>query len=192
LLALHDFTRVYVADLDALTGKPSQRALLERLQQDYPGLEFWIDGGLPADGLPFQRHNTVPVIGSESLDAEGLRLLPSLRGEFILSLDFMGQRLLGGEGLLENPSLWPEKIIMMSLARVGSGEGPDFEGLENFRERWPAKQLIAAGGVRGALDLQRLDGLGISGVLLASALHSGALDRAVLRDYCRLGIKKQV
>jgi len=183
LLGLHDFATIYIADLDALTGRGEQRALLERLQQDYPAIEFWIDRGLPADGLPLPGRNTVPVIGSESLDGEGLRRLPSLRGEFILSLDFMGERLLGGVGLLEDSSLWPETLIIMSLARVGAGEGPDFQRLEQFRARWSGKQLIAAGGVRGGDDLRRLDRLGVSGVLLASALHSGAVGQPALREY---------
>jgi len=183
LLGLHGFATIYMADLDALTGRGGQRELLERLQEDYPALAFWIDCGLPADGVPSRGRNVVPVIGSESLDGESLRILPGLRGEFILSLDFMGGRLLGAESLLEDSSLWPEKIIIMSLSRVGAGEGPDFQRLEQFRARWPGKQLIAAGGVRGEDDLRRLDGLGVNGVLLASALHSGALGRSVLRSY---------
>ena len=180
LLGLHEFGRFYIADLDALTGKGGQRALLERLRRDYPGVEFWIDQGLPAGGLPPPGGNAVPVVGSESLDGDGLRRLP---GGFILSLDFIGERLLGAEGLLEDASLWPETVIVMSLSRVGVGLGPDFQRLREFTARWPQKRFIAAGGVRGADDLRRLDGLGVGGVLLASALHSGALRRSDLRGY---------
>ncbi len=109
--------------------------------------------------------------------------MASLRGEFILSLDFMEERLLGEKGLLENPSLWPEKTIIMSLSRVGADEGPDFQRLEAFRATHPGKSLIAAGGVRNADDLKRQEELGVSGVLLASALHSGAVDSRALRNY---------
>lgn len=178
LLGLHGFDTVYVADLDALTGRGgNHRGLLASLQQDYPGLRFWIDQGWSS---PVGR--AVPVIGSESL-GEGPQLLRSLGGEFILSLDFMGERLLGAPGLLDDPGLWPATLIIMSLARVGADAGPDFARLERFCAQWPDKRVIAAGGVRDAEDLRRLDGLGVAGVLLASALHSGAVGPQVLQAY---------
>jgi len=178
LLGLHAFKTVYIADLDALTGQGNHRVLLAGLQRDYPGLRFWVDQGLDA---PVGR--AVPVIGSESLGGEGLDALHCPDGGFILSLDFMGERLLGPVSLLDEPDRWPETVIIMSLSRVGANAGPDFRRLEEFRSRRPDKRIIAAGGVRDAADLQRLDGLGIGGVLLASALHSGALEPAVLRGY---------
>jgi len=178
LLGLHGFETVYVADLDALMGHGNHRALLESVQQDHPGLRFWVDQGLAA---PVGR--AMPVIGSESLNAEGLDALQAQGGGFILSLDFMGERLLGPVKLLDEPERWPETVIIMSLSRVGANAGPDFRRLEAFRARWPRKRIIAAGGVRDAEDLRRLDGLGVGGVLLASALHSGALEPSVLREY---------
>lgn len=178
LLALHDFGTVYVADLDALQGRGSHRLMLEGLQQDHPGLRFWLDQGLAE---PVGR--AVPVIGSESLDAQGLDAVQSLRGGFILSLDFIGDRLLGPENLLYEPKNWPETIIIMSLSHVGADEGPDFRRLEEFCSRWPEKRIIAAGGVRNADDLLRLDGMGVCGVLLASALHSGGLEASALRGF---------
>jgi len=183
LLGLHRFKTFYVADLDALMGEGNHQALLGCLQRDYPRLHFWIDRGIPPTGLPPPLANGVPVIGSESLVGERLGFLPSLGQEFILSLDFMGEGLLGDECLLEDSTFWPDTVIIMSLSRVGTNEGPDFERLEGFRARWPEKNIIAAGGVRNADDLIRLDGLGIGGVLLASALHSGALDPSVLQGY---------
>lgn len=183
LLGLHGFATLYVADLDALMGKDSHQALLAQLQQDYPTLRFWIDRGWPPDGAPKPGRNSMPVIGSESLDGGRLEALAGLRGEFILSLDFMGERLLGEESLLEDSSLWPETVIVMSLSRVGAGEGPDFRRLQALRAERPEKTLIAAGGVRHWDDLARLEGLGVGGVLLASALHSGAVDSLALRKY---------
>lgn len=178
LLGLHEFKTLYIADLDALMGQGHHLELLERLQQDYPGLRFWVDQGLaaPVGGA-------VPVIGSESLNADRLDGLRGMGGRFILSLDFMGERLLGPEILLEESDYWPDTVIIMSLSRVGANKGPDFQRLEAFCSRWPNTRIIAAGGVREAEDLRRLSGLGVAGVLLASALHSGALESAVLRDF---------
>jgi phosphoribosylformimino-5-aminoimidazole carboxamide ribotide isomerase len=180
LLGLHGFKTLYVADLDALMGVGDHAALLVRLQHDYPGLQFWIDRGLPPSGLPDLGLNGVPVIGSESLVGERLSLLKTISGRYILSLDFMGEDLLGESSLLEDSGLWPDTVIIMSLSCVGANEGPDLRRLEKFRRQRPEKTIIAAGGVRNAGDLNRLDGLGVGGVLLASALHSGALDPSAL------------
>ncbi len=183
LLGLHGFNTLYVADLDALTGSGDHHELLGRLQRDYPQLQFWIDQGLPPSGLASPAANWVPVIGSESLVGKNRGYLSSVDREFILSLDFMGDDLLGGKSLLEDAGLWPGTLISMSLSRVGANEGPDFPRLEWFRAQWPEKYIIAAGGVRSEDDLTRLDGLGIGGVMLASALHSGALHPSVLRSF---------
>lgn len=177
LLRLHPFTTLYIADLDALTGSGNHRGLLERLQADYPGLGFWVDQGWSA---PVGR--AAPVVGSESLAGKA-GLLAGLGGQFILSLDFMGGRLLGEESLLEDAALWPDTVIAMSLARVGSGEGPDFGRLREIKTRWPEKNLVAAGGVRHGEDLAGLEAAGAAGVLLASALHSGAIGPKVLREF---------
>jgi phosphoribosylformimino-5-aminoimidazole carboxamide ribotide isomerase len=180
LLGLHGFSHLYIADLDALRGKGHHRMLLERLQDDYPGLRFWIDQGL---GEPIGR--AISVIGSESLiDQKPGQRLAQLRkshGEFILSLDFIEGRLLGRENLLDDSGNWPQNLIIMSLSLVGANAGPDFQRLAQFRELWPEKDLFAAGGVRNVDDLQRLEQMGVKGALIASALHSGAVDPAVLR-----------
>lgn len=178
LLGLHGFDTFYIADLDALMGRGSQRDVVAGLQRDYPGLRFWLDQGL-AEPVG----QAVPVIGSESLGADGPGFLQSLGGGFILSLDFIGERLLGPENLLDETGVWPETVIVMSLSHVGANEGPDFRRLEALLRHGPRRRIIAAGGVRDAEDLRRLEGLGVGGVLLASALHSGALEASVLREF---------
>jgi phosphoribosylformimino-5-aminoimidazole carboxamide ribotide isomerase len=183
LLDLHSFDTVYVADLDALTGKGDHSEILGHLQDEHPCLKFWIDRGLSGFPRVSPGSNCIPVIGSESLSEADLSRLKFRRSEFILSLDFMGERLLGVQSLLERGELWPEIIIMMSLSFVGANRGPDFQRLERLRAQWPAKSFIAAGGVRDETDLRRLSDLGMDGVLVASALHSGALGSAALREF---------
>jgi len=183
LLGLHDFKTIYVADLDALMRVGDHQALLGRLQCDYPGLQFWIDQGLPPSGLSASCMNCMSVIGSESLVGKNSGFLTSSDREFILSLDFLGDDLLGGKSLLNDSALWPNTVIIMSLSRVGANEGPDFLRLEQFRAQWTEKNFIAAGGVRNVDDLYRLDGLGVGGVLLASALHLGNLNTSDLRSF---------
>jgi phosphoribosylformimino-5-aminoimidazole carboxamide ribotide isomerase len=68
----------------------------------------------------------------------------------------------------------------MTLARVGSGAGPDLERLAALRKAGGDRAIYAAGGVRDAADLAALDRAGIAGALVATALHDGRIGRAEL------------
>ena len=126
------------------------------------------------------------VLGSES--QKDTAALESLSGQFdgervILSLDFKGNDFLGPPALLEQTQSWPQNIIAMTLARVGGRSGPDMERLTWLRERAPNRRIYGAGGVRHVEDLNRLATLGVSGVLVASALHDGRIGKAQLEPF---------
>jgi len=117
------------------------------------------------------------VLGSESLaslsDYERVRdaagpLAP-------LSLDFRGDEFIGPRELLDDAALWPDRVIVMTLARVGSGEGPELLRLQSIIARAGARKIYAAGGVRNADDLRALGDIGVAGALVATALHTGAI-----------------
>ena len=63
---------------------------------------------------------------------------------------------------------------MLDLDRVGSGEGVDFGLLKKIRRHFK-RSLLVGGGVRNIDDLLKLKEMGIDGVLLATALHSGKI-----------------
>ena len=75
-------------------------------------------------------------------------------------------------------------VIVLDLARVGAGTGPDLELMARVRAAAPATTLIAGGGIRGPEDLARLADEGCDGALVATALHDGRLAAADVR---RLG-----
>jgi phosphoribosylformimino-5-aminoimidazole carboxamide ribotide isomerase len=183
LLDLHPFRALYIADLDAIRKQGDHKALIRDLRLAFPELRFWVDGGFSGE-CACRRFLAAGlgdlVLGSESQD--DLRLLELLRDEpgLVLSLDFMGERALGTPALFASPELWPERVIAMTLARVGVGAGPDLARLRAIRALAPGKRIYAAGGVRGADDLASLCALGCDGVLVASALHDGRLGRAEL------------
>jgi phosphoribosylformimino-5-aminoimidazole carboxamide ribotide isomerase len=66
-------------------------------------------------------------------------------------------------------------VILLDLARVGTGRGLDLELLAAAARRFPDVRLIAGGGVRGPADLVALQALGVAGVLVATALHRGLI-----------------
>ena len=72
-------------------------------------------------------------------------------------------------------------VIVIDLARVGSGLGLDLALIARVREAVPALTLLAGGGVRGLDDIRRLAVAGCDGVLVATALHDGRLGAAEIR-----------
>jgi phosphoribosylformimino-5-aminoimidazole carboxamide ribotide isomerase len=187
LLALHPFPALYVADLDAIEDTGDNGAVLRDLRRRFPALKLWVDAGFREPGacLDWLGQDIGDlVLGSETqADWEGLRrLMTSPQAErIILSFDFAGDHFLGPRAGLD-PALWPARVIVMTLARVGSGEGPDLIRLRQIMAQNGTRRIHAAGGVRDAGDLRRLAEAGAAGVLIASAFHDGRLGRKELAE----------
>lgn len=182
LLSIFPFPAIYIADLDAITGRGNNTALIAALAGSFPEMCFWLDAGFarPAELLALgNRGGLTPVLGSESqLSIDTFRALREQAPRSVLSLDFRGDRFLGPEALLRRVESWPQQVIVMELDRVGTGSGPGLDRLAGLAAAAPDRRFYAAGGVRGRGDLAALAAAGAAGVLLASALH----DRLLTRD----------
>jgi len=179
----------YVADLDALAGGAAQRALVRALA----GLRgrLLVDAAvssperareLIADGA------TRVVVGLESLpslDALGriARAVGLERTAFSLDLrdgaPLAEARLSGRPLELARAAVTAGAgaIIVLDLARVGSGRGVDSGLLEALRRAHPHVELLAGGGIGTVRDLERLADAGLDGALVATALHDGRIRR---------------
>lgn len=180
-LELHDFDTFYIADLDAIREQGGQNDLIEQVLKNFPKITFWVDAGYQKS-----RHflsNYLPVLGSECFTDENFFELADFKN-FILSLDFgsEGQKL-GSQKFFTQTEFWSENVIVMTLNRVGSSQGVASDLLKQFKQKYQDTNFIAAGGVRNYNDLIELEKIGIQQVLVASALHSGAITKA---DFCNL------
>jgi phosphoribosylformimino-5-aminoimidazole carboxamide ribotide isomerase len=191
-------TELYVADLDAIEGRGQHRELIGRLAQEQTAL--MVDAGVAdvAGALTILATGAHKVIvGSETL-ADWEALLP-LRaavpaGRLVFSLDMRAGRVLWGaaSGLASLDPLelleklhragWQE-VILLDLARVGTGVGVDRALITAARQRCPELTLLVGGGVRDADDLWELQGLGVAGALVATALHRGTITQAHLHPF---------
>lgn len=170
---------LYIADLDAIAGTGNNFELCRALATRLQGVSLWIDAGFSdvTDCLFWLPLGATLVIGSESLAS--LDPWEEIRASFgksaMLSLDFDGDRFRGPEPLLSDAELWPEQMIVISLARVGTGSGPDLERLGAICHRAGGRSVILGGGVRNAADLAAVAQSGARGALIATALHAGAI-----------------
>jgi HisA/HisF family protein len=184
LLAVYPFPTLYVADLDAIQGHGDNFQTLRGIREAFPALQMWVDNGAAdADAIEalVSANLGTPVIGSES--QRDCKLIAQRQGSggFVLSLDFRGDAFQGPQDVMSEPALWPLRVIVMTLARVGSGAGPDLVRLASIQSIAGDREIYAAGGVRNADDLQALKDAGLSGALIATALHEGRIGAADLQ-----------
>jgi len=188
----------YVADLDAIAGAPPQRPLVRSLGG--AGLRLLLDNGAAdparageavADGV------ARVVVGLETLPAfDVLRAIATAVGRerIVFSLDLRGGTPLVRAGArhrgapldLARAALTAgaSALLVLDLARVGTGLGPDLTLVAELRRAHPAVELLVGGGVGSRHDLERLADAGCDGALVATALHDGRLSAADL-DWVR-------
>jgi phosphoribosylformimino-5-aminoimidazole carboxamide ribotide isomerase len=185
---------LYVADLDAIAGGRGHPETLAALARE---ARVMVDAGVTeeaqVEGLMALGVARV-IVGTETLaDAGALERLP---GEaLVLSLDLRAGRVLSrdpalaaldpGEALARLSRAGVREAIVLDLARVGSGEGPDVGLLGQLHGRFPELALLAGGGVRDVADLRALAQAGAAGALVATALHGGAIGARDLRGLAR-------
>jgi phosphoribosylformimino-5-aminoimidazole carboxamide ribotide isomerase len=184
LLGMFSFPALYVADLDAIQGSGDNSQTLRRIRAEFGQLRMWVDNGV-ADASTLHAFIGADlgtlVIGSESQRDSKLIAQHRYSMRIVLSLDFRGDAFQGPPEILAEPALWPHRIIVMTLARVGSGAGPDLGRFAAIRSIAGEREIYVAGGVRDASDLLALKAAGAAGALISTALHERRIDAADLQ-----------
>ncbi len=183
---------LYVADLDAIRrgvaaldpGVVSSIAAL--------GVPVWLDAGLSspndAAGVLAAGASTV-IVGLETMTTfDALReICATVGGQRVaFSLDLRGGRPIALPNVTDHRSSAADvasraadagvaTIIVLDLARVGSGAGVDIDLMTEVRRSAPGVSLFAGGGVRSAADIDALSAAGCDGALVATALLTGAI-----------------
>ncbi len=180
-LNLYPFDTLYIADLDAIQGRGDNDTHVAEIHRACPRLQIWVDSGRGDETACrdwLARNPGTLVLGSEATRDPRVLWEFADPARLVLSLDFRGEAFLGPADLLRRAERWPDRVIVMTLSRVGSGSGPDVTRLDEIARQAGSRQIFAAGGVRGGEDLGDLAERGVSGVLVASALHDRRIGRA--------------
>lgn len=183
------FRELYVADLDAILDCSMDFQTLKSIV-DETGLSLMVDAGITsierAQRL-FESGVSKIVIGTETLQnknfvAESIEQFGC--DHVVLSLDLKGDEVLvkpGFDGYREPMCLLNEfrsmgisQVIILDLMKVGSGEGVNCGFLKRIIEEFNI-DVYVGGGIRDIADLIALRALGISGALVATALHTGKI-----------------
>ena len=183
------FRELYIADLDAITKSQMNFGVIKQIA-DETGLKMIVDAGAAdlerAEKLIDNGVSRV-VIGTETLQKKSFvsdAIWVLGRTRVIVSLDLKGDKLLVGLGfagckdpmslLHEFKGMGVSSVIVLDLARVGSEEGINIDFLKKALDE-KEMDVYVGGGVRNIKDLLELKDLGVSGILVGTALHSGKI-----------------
>jgi len=183
-LELYPFKIIYIADLDAIQGKKNHSRIINKFAENYKECEFWVDAGLEhvrAKKSDYVGKNIKLILGSENnISLTEYQNIINSKPEILLSLDFNENGLINNSYLLNNSSIWPKKVIVMMLHRVGSNDGVDTKHLENIVALNKNSEIYVAGGIKNSNDIKILNSKNIKGCLIATALHQQKITKKEL------------
>jgi phosphoribosylformimino-5-aminoimidazole carboxamide ribotide isomerase len=186
------FGRIHLVDLDAATGRGSNRQLVKTiLGAGQQNVKVQCGGGVrDLDTITdlFAAGASEVVLGTRAIEdrawlEEAVATYPN---RIIVAADSKGRQLVT-RGWLETASrnvidfvdemssLPIAAILVTAIEREGRMEGPDLPLMSELAIR-STHPLLASGGVSSVDDIRRLDELGISAAIIGMALYTGALD----------------
>jgi phosphoribosylformimino-5-aminoimidazole carboxamide ribotide isomerase len=177
---------VYVADLDRITGSGDNLEVIGEMARK---AETMADVGISSvEELALLPPNCTPVLGTETGSFDLIEGAASKR-EVTVSVDLFGSGVLTRDPALKAPpldlirklnNLPLREIILLALDRVGTSKGFDEVFLRKAADL-SDHPLLLGGGVKDGSDLERLEGLGLAGALVATAVHEGKIPLDVIR-----------
>jgi len=184
---------IYIADLNAIQGFSRMRhqsligelcriegihIILDAGTSDVEKAQAWLDHGV---------HKV--VIGSETLGALDDLQRISARIEpnrLVFSLDLKNAQILSRchllaamtpmEALRQLQRTGWQEVMLLDLNRVGSREGVDTALVAKAHKCFPDLRLLYGGGIAKPQELVELESVGVSGILVATAFHNGAIN----------------
>ena len=190
------FARLHVVDLDAATGRGSNRALIGELLREVAretggAVPVQVGGGVrEGDDIAalLDEGAAAVVVGTRAVEDEAWRETMALRypGQLVLAADVRGRQVVTrgwsststldvGDLVRDCAGLPLAALLVTAVQLEGRMEGTDLPLMEEIAEQ-ATVPLLASGGVASADDLRALAHRGVTGAVLGMALYTGALD----------------
>ncbi len=191
---------LYLADLGAIAGRPPELAIYKRIRA--LGMRVIVDSGIrdvhsAAPLLELNPKSCTIVVGLETV--RGPRALGDIVDRagperVIFSLDLFDGRPIkppSADWPAEDPcelaraaiALGVRHLLLLDLARVGTGSGLGTEGLLARIHQVDARVRVSVGGgISRIEEVRALRSLGAATVLVGSALHDGRIGARELAD----------
>ncbi|MFC1787329.1 HisA/HisF family protein [Halobacteriota archaeon] len=176
---------LYIADLDAIEKRGSNLGLVLEIKK--LGFDILLDSGvsIARDAKDLSGVGNV-VVGTETLESFDELAKMTAMCEIVLSIDFKGDDLLAriedligldAKDIINIFSSYDiKKIIYLDLKKVGTSCGMGGERVEKM-VRSTSIPLLVGGGINDMSDIRRMEEIGVSGVLVATAIHNGRITK---------------
>ena len=188
--AQYGFRRLHVVDLDAATGRGSNRDTVNELLREIPA-EVQVGGGVRStsdvEDLVASGARAV-IVGTRAFeDADWLaRLAHAYPNEILVAADVRDRRVVthGWTRTLpreiidvteELGSLPLAGLLVTAVHREGQMQGADLFLMEDVVEA-AAFPVYASGGIASITDLRALADRGVAAAIIGMALYTGAID----------------
>ena len=180
---------VYIADLDRLQHLGDNFELIKKISAK---TKTMVDTGAEniEDVEKCLGIADTAILGTETAFLELIKKAAGrFPGKINVSIDIKNGRVLTNDRRM---GVEPEKlvrmldeydikdIIVLELNKVGTGAGIDVEFLRNMVEL-SSHNILTGGGIKDMDDIHALEKIGVSGALVATAVHSGRIPVEALR-----------
>ncbi|WMW21352.1 HisA/HisF-related TIM barrel protein [Methanolobus mangrovi] len=177
---------IYIADLNLLQKIGKREKNFDIIQAVSEKARVMLDPGITSVSEIEDVMEIVQsvILGTETASLETIKQASSLYPKRInVSIDKKNGKILTNDPsmpddpfkiveLLNDYDL--EDIIILDLDRVGTSSGIDSQFLSKIASISDHNVLLG-GGVRNVEDIEALEGIGIKGALVATALHNGSI-----------------
>ena len=194
---------IHVVDLDGANEQEVRNSHILQLIAGHTDLKINFTGGIRTDGgVTMAIENgakTVTVSTIAATDPNRFMdwIITFGRNRLVLGADTSnGKIVVRGWNKETNIDLWDhiahfrdrsiQYVKLTDVKRDGVLEGPNFELYEEAVRRFPDMHIVASGGVRNVQDIERLQDLGLWGVIVARALYEDKIDFEELKPFFEL------
>lgn len=180
---------VYIADLDRLQQKGDNFDLIKKIS----GMKKTM-ADIGAENMDDVKHGLeladTLIVGTETASMELIKSAAAVfPGKINVSIDIKdGKVLTNDQDMRKEPlavvrslnEINIRDIIILNLKNVGTSVGIDSEFLKDI-VRISKHNILVGGGIRDMDDIRTLEEIGVSGALVATALHNGNIPIEAVR-----------
>lgn len=190
------FNELYLADLDAILGRYVNLTLYKQIKTK-TSLNLMVDAGvtdLKKAREVLKSGVSRIIIGTETLDnLDFVKRAIRFFGEdqVLISLDLKEGKVISISEVIGSmdPTLLVKmleemgatRMIILDLARVGTGQGVNLRVVKKILQEAKV-EVLTGGGISSIKDLEELRDVGVSGALIATALHTGKITAKELKS----------
>jgi phosphoribosylformimino-5-aminoimidazole carboxamide ribotide isomerase len=177
---------VYIADLNILQGAGHHNTNFATIKQISSRVSTMLDPGISSleEAMEASSLADTIILGTETASLQTIKEVAALLpGKVNVSIDKKHGQVLTCDPLMpcepadimhELNALDIRNIIILDMDRVGTSDGVDSQFLSKIVSI-SHHDVLLGGGVKDIEDIEKLEGIGIKGALVATALHNGSI-----------------